>query len=154
MSVEDEDVAGLEADLRLLGSAVMTGPSPYLVADAVLHRLRDKPAPAQASFSLLANGDQLVRRWRAVVAVVLAAVLILLVATPVGATVARWFGFGGVEVVQVPVAPATSPPVVSPAGADLSLDQAASLAGFAPFVPRCSAYRTRSICLPIDGSCR
>ncbi|MCW2834473.1 MAG: hypothetical protein JWN68_2426 [Nocardioides sp.] len=56
------------------------------------------------------------------------------VASPVGASILEWFGFHGVTVVE-DQAPATEEPTV-PAELDgLSLQQAATLAGFPPLVP-------------------
>ena len=99
-------------ELRLLGQS---SPTPTTdLSTAVLAVIGSEPAPVRRSAAARVVGDTVdwIRaRWRAAVAVLLGVVVAVGAVTPVGATVARWFTFGGVEVVQGPNQPTGSPPV-------------------------------------------
>lgn len=73
--------------------------------------------------------------WRRVVAIALVVLAGLLAAPPVRATVADWFGIGGVVVRPMPgPGPSEAPPPPT-AGTGLTLAEAGKLAGFVPLVP-------------------
>jgi len=133
-------------ELRLLGQS---SPTPTTdLSTAVLAVIGSEPAPVRRSAAARVVGDAVdwIRaRWRAAVAVLLGAVVAVGAVTPVGATVARWFTFGGVEVVQGPNQPTGSPPPVSPSASaspspsrpasPADLAAAAAAAGFPLQVP-------------------
>ena len=100
-------------ELRLLGQS---SPTPTTdLSTAVLAVIGSEPAPVRRSGPRRLSDDAtewMRTRWRAAFAVLLGAVVAVGAVTPVGATVARWFTFGGVEVVQGPNQPTGSP--VSP----------------------------------------
>jgi len=90
---------------------------------AVMARVVSAPAPSRRSRA---------RRWLVgLLVVVLGAGA---AASPVGATILDWFGFHGVAVTegQPPVTDEPTPPAEP---ADVSLEEAAALAGFTPRVP-------------------
>jgi hypothetical protein len=132
----------LVAELRALGGLVRD-PAPAAtaaMADAVLARLPRAAVaagrPARRA-GRVADAVRLVlagRRRRAV-ALVVVLLLALVGAPPVRASVAEWFGFGGVRV-RIDPRPQPSgappPPTVS---AGTSLAGAAAAVGFAPLVP-------------------
>lgn len=130
----------LEDALRGAGSR-LPAPDPGELVEAVLARLAGEPAPAPAT-RLTAARDRVgvVVGWargRAVwlVALVVGLLATVLVVSPVGATVAEWFGFHGVLVERDDGPPPTGTPTVPPAGDDLSVADAAALVDFAPRVP-------------------
>ena len=112
----------LVADLRALGdTGTSREASPELVA-AVVAAIGTVPGPR-------ARGWQPPRR---VVLVVLAVLVALVAAPPVRATVADWFGFGGVRVEQGdPVGDAAPPPAAPPG----DLDDAVAQVSFVVLVP-------------------
>lgn len=135
----------LEEVLRSAGRRLPAAASPGL-ADTVLARLADEPAPASASRLVAARRligrhfdrgfDWARGRVAWLVAVLIGLLLaVLLVVSPVGAAVAEWFGFHGVEVHRNDGPPPTGTPTVPPAGDDLSVADAAALVDFAPRVP-------------------
>lgn len=130
----------LEELLRGAGRRFPVADSSRL-ADGVLSRLADEPAPAPAT-RMTAARDRVgvVVGWARGRTVWLVGLLVgllatLLVVSPVGATVAEWFGFHGVVVERNDGPPPTGTPSVPPAGGDLSLTEAAALVDFAPRVP-------------------
>ncbi|MBB5785612.1 hypothetical protein [Jiangella mangrovi] len=123
----------LDRELRAWGSTLGTalddhGPAPDAVATAVLRRLDDTPATAPVP----RRGPRPHVRRRIAVAA-LAVVVALGLTPPVRAAVSEWLGIGAVAVRPGPSQPsAGAPPTAS---ADLSLDEAAELAGLTPVVP-------------------
>ncbi|MGH3385140.1 MAG: hypothetical protein ACRDO1_11220, partial [Nocardioidaceae bacterium] len=103
MAAEHLD-ATLAADLRRLGRDLAVPVPSNDLADQVLARLADAPEiAAPSAWSRLGAAAR--ERWRAIVAALLALVVALLLTPPVRATVADWFGLGGVVVRQDPDAP-------------------------------------------------
>ena len=135
------ELIDLEDELRALGRDRAL-PTTDLAA-AVLARLADVGAPAvPGRWSRTAGrlGRWGHARWRALVAVLVGGLVVVGVATPAGAMFARWFTFGGVEVVQGPVppgVPSSAPATGSPTGLapELTLAAAADLVGFTPELP-------------------
>jgi hypothetical protein len=128
--------AVLERALRELAQDLQTeSPSPGL-ATAVLTRVAEEPVPSRAGLriALREAGSRFRARVRWVVGVLLALAFTGLAVSPVGADVAEWFGFHGVLVTEVTEAP-TGTPTVPQAEGRLSLDQAAALVDFQPYLP-------------------
>ena len=126
----------LERALRELARDLQTGsPSPGL-ATAVLTRVAEEPVPSRAGLRIAIQeaGSWLRARVRWVVGILLALTFTGLAVSPVGADVARLFGFHGVLVTEVDDAPTDSASVPQAEGR-LSLDQAAALVDFQPYVP-------------------
>ena len=128
--------AVLERELRELARDFQTGSPSTGLATAVLTRVAEEPVPARAGLriALREAGSWLRARVRWVVGILLALAFTGLAVSPVGADVARLFGFHGVLVTEVTDAP-TVRPSVPPAEGRLSLDQAAALVDFQPYVP-------------------
>ena len=134
------ELIDLEDELRALGRDLAV-PTTDL-AGSVLARLAGAPAPA-APGRWSRTAGRLGRwgraRWRALVAVLVGGLVVVGVATPVGATVARWFTFGGVEVVQGPLPPGMSsaPAATNPTAGStrMTLAAAGDLVGFTPKLP-------------------
>jgi hypothetical protein len=127
----------LVADLRSLGRAVSgPEPGPGLPA-AVLARLGDAPVPAGpgAVGALARRVVPPVRARGRVVAVLVAVVLAAVATPPVRATVADWFGFGGVQVRQGPTPGPTSAPPPPTVGTGGDLRGAAALVTFDVLAP-------------------
>ncbi|MET9373142.1 hypothetical protein ABZX98_03160 [Streptomyces sp. NPDC002992] len=74
-------------------------------------------------------------RWRALVASLTGVLIVLVLTPPVRATVADWFGFGGVEVRYDPGAHPVPGAAVPGCPAPVPLEEAARRAGFAPLIP-------------------
>lgn len=133
----------LERELRMLGRGL---PVPDVdgetMAERVLAQLLAEsagpPAAAVPPGRWRRAGRRLRRRWRALTAGLSGVLVVLVLTPPVRATVADWFGFGGVEVRYDPSAPPrTAAPVPwchGPAGAE-GLADAGRRAGFTPSVP-------------------
>ncbi|WP_109508938.1 hypothetical protein [Nocardioides speluncae] len=131
----------LEEVLRDAGRRA-PAPVPPGLAETVLARLADEPAPAvDGRWAAVRRLADRVLEWARGRIAWLVAVLVglvtavVLVVSPVGATVAEWFGFHGVEVHRDDGPPPTGTPTVPPAGDDLSLAEADALVDFAPRVP-------------------
>ncbi|WP_328994569.1 hypothetical protein OG394_08825 [Kribbella sp. NBC_01245] len=127
----------LVEELRALGRSI---PSPD-VAPGLTAAVLDRVAlvePGKASrWARLRSlwAGWVWRGWRKVVAVVVVVLAGLLAVPPVRATVADWFGIGGVVVRPMPgpgPSEASPPPT---AGTGVTLAEAGKLAGFAPLVP-------------------
>lgn len=107
-------------------------------ADAIANRVMARLAAERAHDrrGLLARiRDGAGPRRRALVALLLAALVALVAAPPVRAAVAEWFGFGGVRVrIQPLPAPSTAPPPPAANGSGTVADARAAL-GFDPLVP-------------------
>ncbi|MFF3058072.1 hypothetical protein [Streptomyces sp. NPDC057909] len=119
---QDPEGAGLTMAERVLAQ---------IVAEAV-------PAPVPVPPGRLKRAGAWVRRRARLLAAALSGVLVVLVLTPpVRATVADWFGFGGVEVRYDPSAPAPERPGEPVPGCDnpVTLSEAARRSGFRPVVP-------------------
>jgi hypothetical protein len=112
----------LEASLRQLGQDLHVSVPADLEA-AVLARVKREPAQSRS---------RRMARW--IGGMLLALLGLGAVATPVGASILDWFGFHGVRVVEDQT-PATEEPTVPAELAGLSLQRAATLAGFTPLVP-------------------
>ena len=100
----DDIVAGL----RAMGAALdQTEPNSDTVT-AVLARIDLEPTPRAERLAqlteVLVGGAR--RRWRTVLAVLTALLVVLLAASPVGARVREWLGFGAVVVQEQVSAPA------------------------------------------------
>ena len=138
MAGERAGAIDVERELRLLAGSLVL-PSPDLV-DPVMARIAAEPVPARRSRYAAAAGAAgawIRTRWRATALVILGAVVAVGAATPVGAAVARWFSFGGVEVVHTPAPPTSTSVAVTPSTAapGLSLSAATRRVGFTPLVP-------------------
>lgn len=130
----------LEEALRGAGSR-LPAPDPDPLVETVLARLAGEPAPAPAT-GMTTVRDRIGgavgwARGRTIwlVGLLIGLLATVLVVSPVGATMAEWFGFHGVVVEQDDGPPPTGTPSVPPAGGDLSLTDAAALVDFAPRVP-------------------
>lgn len=116
----------LAEELRALGRSAAVPPVADGLATAVLERIAD--LPVRRTFA------QVVRsRWRALLGAFLVVLAGSALVEPVRATVADWFGLGGVAVQQVPSGPTTAPQ--PPDASGLSLAEAGKQAGFTPVVP-------------------
>lgn len=138
MGLADDDL--LAEELRALGRSLSSPDvAPGLTA-AVLDRIavpEERPSWLRQRMPRLHSlwASWLRERWRRVVAVGLVVLAGLLAAPPVRATVADWFGIGGVVVRPMPgPGPSEAPPPPT-AGTGLTLADATRLAGFAPLVP-------------------
>jgi hypothetical protein len=134
----------LEAALRGAGSR-LPAPDPTELVETVLARLAGEPRPAPAT-RLTALRDRIggaigwVVGWARgrtawLVGLLVGLLATVLVVSPVGATVAEWFGFHGVVVERDDGPPPTGTPSVPPAGGHLSVADAAAMVDFAPRVP-------------------
>lgn len=113
----------LDDELRALGrSAVVPPVDPELTA-AVVARVADLPVRRR-----------LRDRWRAFLAGLCVLLAGLALTPPVRATVAEWLRIGGVEAQPVGTGPTSAPPVPGVPG-QLSLEEAARVAGFTPALP-------------------
>lgn len=119
----DEQLAD---ELRALGRSAVVPPVADGLATAVLERVAD--LPVRRTFAQVVRG-----RWRALLAAFLVVLGVSAVVEPVRATVAGWFGLGGVVVRQVPSGPTTAPR--PPDASGLSLAEAGKQARFIPVVP-------------------
>ncbi|MEU9999435.1 hypothetical protein [Streptomyces sp. NPDC050848] len=75
------------------------------------------------------------RRWKALLAAVSGLLMVLVLTPPVRATVADWFGFGGIEIRYDPWARPGAEPEVPGCPDPVSLEEAARRAGFEPLLP-------------------
>ncbi|MFF3845113.1 hypothetical protein [Streptomyces sp. NPDC002328] len=148
---EDRD-PGLPEELRALGRAMRRpgDDEDDTVVEQVLRRILAEQAPVPVAeprgpAERLRSVRRWARaRWRAMTAVLCGLATVLVLTPPVRASVADWFGFGGVE---VRVDPSAVPSTGASAGASagvavpgcegaVSLGEAARRAGFRPVVPR------------------
>ncbi len=140
--------AEVEVQVRGLGRSLVIPPPADDTVDLVMARLTTEPAPTGSSWQrmLAAIGDtgrRLLARWRLAVAVLVTVLLAVFVASPAGAGIREWLGFGAVVVVQddAPEArtmPSAGPSVAAglPAGtSEVSLPQARSMVTFGVGVP-------------------
>ncbi len=133
------DEARLRADLGALGRALHVPPlDEGAVAASVLTRLEEEPAsPLRTRIARVRWSRPVLalqRRRRIVLVALGGALLGLVLATPVGATVADWFGFEGVLVRPGPSVSQGTPPRA--ATGNRSLEEASALVDFGPVVPR------------------
>jgi hypothetical protein len=129
------DVDSLEAELRSVGSALTIPAATHDLSAAVMERLATEPTPAAVGrIALLAQAIR--RRWRTALASIAGLLLILVAAPPVRATVADWFGFGGVVVRHSPNPGPTTAPAPPAATGGTRLNDARRLITFTPIVPR------------------
>ena len=131
----------LARDLTRLGRAVDPPGSPERLAVAVMARVEALPAPARTTrwtrLRLRSRGwaGEVVASGRRRVALVVAALLLALLATPpVRAELTDWFGFGGVVVERGAPAPGPAPPPPE-LGGDWSLAEAEDAVDFTVSVP-------------------
>jgi hypothetical protein len=140
--------AEMAAQVRGLGQSLVIPPPAGDTVDVVMARLANEPAPSGSSWQrLLAaindTGRRLLARWRLAVAVLATVLLAVFVASPAGAGIRAWLGFGAVVVVQdeapdPPAEPSAGPsvPMGLPAGTtEVSLSQARSMVTFGVGVP-------------------
>lgn len=133
----------LDSELRALGRVLVVGRPPAELEVAVLARIEAEPVPVasrlrQAVATAGIFGRRLASRWRVVAAVLVAALVAVLIATPASARLAEWLGLGGVVVVQVPAGgPPLAPadPAVAGPETEVSLAQAREQAAFPIGVP-------------------
>jgi hypothetical protein len=118
----------LAEELRALGRSAVVPPVADGLAAAVLERIAEPPV--RRTFAAAVR-----RKWRALVALLAVLVAGALVASPVRAVVAEWFNIGGVEARPVGTGPTSAPPPPVVTG-HLTLQQAATKAGFVPIVPK------------------
>lgn len=131
-----EAPSGVDHALRDLAERIEVAPPSAHLADAILHRVAAAPVPGRSPVLVTVGRarDWLRTRLRWVVGLLLSLALVGVGVSPVGAEVAEWFGFHGVVVTTDPEAPTGSPEVPRVDG-ELTVDQAAALAGFRPAVP-------------------
>lgn len=133
----------LDAALRALAAELEVAPAgdglmgDGLVGDglvaAVMERVAAEPVPARPSV-WRRSGSWLRERWRRLVAVVAALVVVGALTPPVRASVAELFGFSGVIVSSRPgPGPSTASP--PPPAGSLTLEQARRLVRFTPLLP-------------------
>jgi hypothetical protein len=115
----------LEVRLRELARDVHVDVPPDLEA-AVMARVVNEPVATRR------RSPGGLRRW--IAGLLLALLGVGAVATPVGASILEWFGFHGVVVVE-DQPPSTAEPEVPAEPDGISLERAATLAGFTPVVP-------------------
>jgi hypothetical protein len=113
----------LEDELRAVGRSAVVPPVDDDLTAAVLTRVAGVPVR-----------KRLRDRWRAFVAGFLVLVAGAALTPPVRATVAEWLQIGGVQAQPVGSGPSTAPPPPTVTG-HLSVEQAASVAGFTPRLP-------------------
>jgi hypothetical protein len=134
----DDEYDDLVRDLTRLGGMVEPPASTARVMTAVMDRVAALPAPGPTGSRWSRRHRQVARSLesrRRRIALVVAAVLVALLATPpVRAAVADWFGFGGVVVERGDPGPgpAPPPPEVTP---DQSVSQAGDAVDFTVWVP-------------------
>ncbi|MQA27079.1 MAG: hypothetical protein GEU94_16810 [Micromonosporaceae bacterium] len=131
-----EELRELSRDLCDLGRDLRVPPLGDGFADAVMARVAEEPTPAPRGAWATALAEWARQRWRLLVASLLGGLLVLSLSAPVRATVAQWFGFGGVVVgpAQGP-APSSAPPPPLAQG-DLTLAEAERLVEFEPLLPK------------------
>ena len=118
----------LDVALRSLARGLVT-PEPSLeLAERVAARIQGLPVPQPTV------GARLRARAGWLVALLVALLVTTLAVSPVGATVAEWFGFHGV-MVREDDSDLTGDPVVPAEPTGPSLEEAAEVAGFRPLVP-------------------
>jgi hypothetical protein len=111
VATDRTDEIDVERELRLLAAATRTADTD--LSPTVLVRVAELPAPHTRSATAAAASrftGWLRARWRAVTLVFIGVLIAGGAATPVGAAVARWFTFGGVEVIQGPPPPGSVTP--------------------------------------------
>ena len=115
----------MEARLRSIGRDLAVPDPREGTVEAILARLEREPLPVAPSTwqrfraALGRVGNWLQNRWRLASAVAATALLVLFVASPAGAAVREWLGFGGVVVVTEP-APDRALAWSAPASASLT----------------------------------
>ena len=140
--------AEMAAQVRVLGRSLVIPPPADDTVDVVMARLAHEPAPAGSSWQRLFatisdTGRRLLARWRLATAVLVAVLVAFFVASPAGAGIREWLGFGAVVVVQdeapdTAADPSAGPSVPAglPAGTtEVSLSQARSMVTFGVGVP-------------------
>lgn len=113
----------LDDELRAVGRSAVVPPVDEDLTAVVLSRVAELPVRRR-----------LRDRWRAFVAGFLVLLAGAALTPPVRATVAEWLRIGGVQAQPVGAGPSTAPPPPTVSG-HLSLEQAASVAGFTPELP-------------------
>jgi hypothetical protein len=127
------DFSSLESELRALGADMRVAAPGEDLVTAVLDRVAAEPLPARPSV-WIRLGSWLRERWRRIVAVFAAFVIVGALTPPVRASVGELFGFSGVIVHRAPgPGPSTAPP--PPTAGPMTLDQARRLIAFAPRLP-------------------
>lgn len=122
--------------LHALAPRLETPAIPDDLPEVVLARLAGEPVPSRPA--VLARSAELARRtvtrarsrvaW--LTALVVGALLVVVLATPVGARVAEWFDFHGVVVERGDSPEPTGTPTVPPVDESLTLAEAEALVGF------------------------
>ncbi|MEU9700791.1 hypothetical protein [Streptomyces sp. NPDC047981] len=128
---------GLPEELRELGRRLrVPDVGGETMAERVLAQLLAEQVPTpvrRRRFDALRGSAR--RRWKALLAAVSGLLVVLVLTPPVRATVAEWFGFGGVEVRYDPGArPSPGTEVPGCEGA-VPLEEAERRAGFEPLIP-------------------
>lgn len=139
---EDRD-PGLPEELRALGRAMRRpgDDGDETVVEQVLRRILAEQAPVPVAeppgpAERLRSVRRWARaRWRAVTAVLCGLATVLVLTPPVRASVADWFGFGGVEVRVDPSAMPSAGASVPGCDGAVALGEAARRAGFRPVAP-------------------
>ncbi|MGW2206489.1 hypothetical protein [Streptomyces sp. NPDC001774] len=130
---DTRDGDGLPDELRELGRRLkvpdVDGES---MAERVLAQLLAERVPTPVRQSRFAS---LRRRWKALLAALSGILVVLVLTPPVRATVADWFGFGGVEVRYDPGARPAPGAAVPGCPSPVPLEEAGRRAGFEPLVP-------------------
>ncbi|WP_351229362.1 hypothetical protein [Streptomyces sp. NPDC002133] len=134
------DDQGLPEELRELGRRL---PVPDVdgesMAERVLARIVAESVPTPVPEPVPGRACRAAgwarRRWRALSVTLSGALVVLVLTPPVRATVADWFGFGGVEVRYAPSATPPPPATVPRCRNPVSLAEAGRRAGFVPQGP-------------------
>jgi hypothetical protein len=123
----------LSSELLALGAELRVAAPGEDLVTAVLERVAVEPLPARPPVWVRLRW-WLRERWRRIVAVFAALVVVGALTPPVRASVGELFGFSGVIVRRTPgPGPGTAPP--PPTAGTMTLDQARGLIPFAPRLP-------------------
>ncbi|MEU0676347.1 hypothetical protein ABZ330_26290 [Streptomyces sp. NPDC006172] len=169
---------GLPEELRALGRAMgRPGDDGETVVEQVLRRILDEQVPVPVAEPrgpaewLRSARRRAGVRWQAMAAGLCGLAAVLVLTPPVRASVADWFGFGGVEVrvgpsAAPPAVPSAAPPAVPSAvptvvpsardaasgcGGSVTLGEAGRRAGFRPVVPRAFGEPDAVTVVPLPG---
>ncbi|MFJ9740202.1 hypothetical protein [Streptomyces sp. NPDC101166] len=158
LRAQDRDT-GLPEELRALGRALDRpgDDGGETVVEQVLRRILAEQVPVPVAeprgpAEWLRSARRRARaRWRATAAGLCGLVAVLVLTPPVRASVADWFGFGGVEVRVDPSAVPSARDAAPGCDGSVSLGQAARQAGFRPVVPRAFGEPDAVTVVPLPG---
>ncbi|MER5975758.1 hypothetical protein ABT142_04435 [Streptomyces sp. NPDC001857] len=158
LRARDRD-AGLPEELRALGRALDRpgDDGGETVVEQVLRRILAEQVPVPVAeprgpAEWLRSARRRARaRWRAVTAGLCGLVAVLVLTPSVRASVADWFGFGGVEVRVDPSAVPSARDSAPGCEPSVTLGEAARRAGFRPVVPRAFGEPDAVTAVPLPG---